>query len=305
MSILRAKWSGRTAPLSTNRSHSITQLPGAWCSSGRRRAWAEPFWSRADPVKAKICANVANGASLPEAFLLAAEVAVVVVEAADHRVPEAERGGGELQRHVDPAAAAGEELVAAQQHLVDHAGLGDGLEIVVHDEPLVVPPHELLHPGEEGPVVERVARRVLDHVQHRVVELARTRHAVGRRSGSRRCGCRRSTAVGRVDAGSVAEQVAFEVVRRERSRRRDAGPTTSESCSADAVVHVRRLGRRVARERRAVAVDRVQVEGRQAAVAQARRRPTCGGIGGRGRRWVMSAMPWLLSVLSVMSWSMN
>ena len=68
-------------------------------------------------------------------------------------------------------------------------------------------------------------------------------------------------------ARAAPEQIAFEVVRgsdRVAGRRHDLGELQS-----DAVVHVRRVGRRVTRERRAVAVDRVQVQGRQAPVVQA------------------------------------
>jgi uncharacterized protein GlcG (DUF336 family) len=53
-------------------------------------------------------------------------------------VPEAVGRHGELQRHMHVAVATGEDRVPAEQHLVHHAGLRDGRQVVVHDQPLAV-----------------------------------------------------------------------------------------------------------------------------------------------------------------------
>ena len=92
------------------------------------------------PVNRNSCANAANGSTRGFGATGAAEVAVVVVAAAHHRVAEAERRDRVLQRREQLLARHQRlvDLVAVVEDVVDDRRHADRLEVVVDDEPLVV-----------------------------------------------------------------------------------------------------------------------------------------------------------------------
>ena len=73
---------------------------------------------------------------------------VGAVGRADHAVPEPVGGGAELDRHERLPVPRTVEAIAAPQHLVDHGLTGDLRQVLVDQQPLVMPQRELARDQE-------------------------------------------------------------------------------------------------------------------------------------------------------------
>ena len=157
-------------------------------------------------------------------------------------------------------------------------GRHDGLEVVVDDEPLVRPPGELAGALEDRAVALDVGLVGEHPVDGGVVEAQECQVELGDDE------VLVVATITDLRLAAAARQVAVEVVVRRDAHTLDGsvGVVALGGRAADlelrSLVEVRGLGRRLAVEGRAVAVDRVEVERRLAEVAQAGH-----DVGGRSR----------------------
>ena len=227
-----------------------------------------------------------------------AEVAVVVVGAADHGVAEAEGRHGVLQRHVelaDVAAVVAQWRVvlgAAHQDLVDDAGQRHRAQVVVDDQPLVVPAGEparalqahgrvvlaSVEPEGLGVGLDAVDDGVVE-AQKGQVELADDEVLVVAQVADEGPGLQVRVVAQvirqdvlrdhpRLQQLADAREVAVEVGLGRDLRARDAVGVVAADPQARTVVETG-IGAGPTAEGRAVAIDAVEVEGGSAQVAQA------------------------------------
>jgi hypothetical protein len=172
---------------------------------------------------------------------------VPAVVGADHAVPEAERGDGELERHRRDAVRGRvdlEDLAALVEDGSDHGGRDDPRQVVGANHPLVVLGDDLARLSEAlgrwNRARERVDHRVMEADQGEVDLRDREVLVVPRVGNDRFAG-----------VGARRHSRKVETLARVR-------PTAL--CRANLEVHVVAIELRRARVLRAVAVQRVEIE---------------------------------------------